>query len=143
MKRTVSRQRPQGNSAVQDLESHCRVTYYYAFLHHTVAHIQNDFPPKLAGALLSTYLLPCNLTNVDQIECELIKEFEQFIPCFCSFLSVLSTWRVHLAESDNTGSDLATIARFAHNNCAWVFYPNDHAMLLLLLTFSVRSCTCE
>ena len=90
-------------------------------LDHTVAHLKTRFPPELAelaGALLAAYLLPGNLTNLSQeIECELIKEFEPFIPCSSSFLSELSTWRVYLAEPDDyKGSDLVSIACFADNN---------------------------
>ena len=119
------------------------MAYYYAFLDHTVAHLKTRFPPELAGALLATYLLPGNLTNLSQeIECELIKEFEPLIPCSSSFSSELSTWTVHLVESDDKrGSDLVSITCFAHNNR--VFYPNIHAMLLLLLTLPVGSCSCE
>ena len=142
-KRTVSRQRHRANPPVQDVESHYRVAYYYAFLDHTVAHLKTRFPPELAGALLATYLLPGNLTNLSrEIECVLVKEFEPFIPCSCSFLSELNTWRVHMAEpDDNRGSDLVSIACFAHNN--QVFYPNIQVMLLLLLTLPVGSCSCE
>ena len=71
-----------------------------------------------------------------------IKEFEPFIPCSFSFLRELSTWRVHLTEPDNNrGSDLVSIACFAHNNR--VFYPNIQSKLLLLLTLPVGTCCCE
>ena len=74
-KRTISRQRHRANPPVEDVESHYRVAYYYAFLDHTVAHLKSRFPPELEGALLATYLLPSNLSSLsEEIESKLVKK---------------------------------------------------------------------
>ena len=142
-KRTISRQRHRANPPVEDVESHYRVAYYYAFLDHTVAHLKSRFPPELEGALLATYLLPSNLSSLsEEIESKLVKKFEPFLPNPSSFSSELATWKVHLAEPDEEReNDLVSITCLAHDNK--VFYPNISSILILLLTLPVGSCSCE
>lgn len=73
-KRTISRQRHRANPQVEDVESHYRVVYYYAFLDHTIAHLKSRFPPQLEGALFATYLLPENLSGLsEEVESNLVK----------------------------------------------------------------------
>ena len=63
-KRTVRRQQHRTNLPVEDVECHYRVAYYYSFLDHTFTHLKTRFPPELEGALLATYLLPCNVARL-------------------------------------------------------------------------------
>ena len=70
-------------SPVEDIESHYRVAYYYAFLDHTISHLKTRFPPEL---------------------------------------------------------ELLSACNFAQENR--LFYPNIHAVLLLLC-LPVGSCSCE
>ena len=37
---------------------------YFAFLDHTLSHLNTRFPPELEGVLLATFLPPGNINNV-------------------------------------------------------------------------------
>ena len=65
-KRSVKRQQNRTFLPVTDIESYYRVSYYFAFLDHTLSHLKTRFPPELEGALLATSLLPGNVNNISK-----------------------------------------------------------------------------
>lgn len=143
-KRSVKTQQNRANPPVEDIESHYRVSYYYAFLDHTISHLKTRFPPELEGALLATYFLPCNTYKLSEELSDKIKsEFDAFLPHPSSFESEITTWKLHMAEWTNvdTKEDLLSTCNFAEENR--LFYPNIHTILLLLLCLPVGSVSCE
>lgn len=141
-KRTVRKQQHRSNPPAEDTEGHYRVAYYYAFLDHTMTHLKTRFPPELEGALLATYLLPANIANLsEELLSKLKEEFADFLPHPSSFISEVSTWKVHMAEAEDDKRNLLAMCSFANNNR--LFYPNIHSVLLLLLSLPVGSCSCE
>ena len=145
-KRTVRIQRNRANPPVDDIESHYRIAYYFAFLDHTVAHLKTRFPPELEGALLATYmyLLPSNSAKLsDETSARIKSEFEEFLPQPSSFDSKITTWKLHIREwpDPDTKANLLSVCNFVQENR--LFYPNIHTILLLLLCLPVGSCSCE
>ena len=141
-KRSVRRQQNRTNPPVTDTESYYRVAYYFAFLDHTLSHLKTRFSPELEGALLATFLLPGNIHNISKETIADIKaEYADHLPHQSSFESEVATWKVHVAEMSDQGTDLLSTCNFADENK--VFYPNIHTILLLLLSLPVGSCSCE
>ena len=134
-KRSVRIQRNRANPPVEDIEGHYRVAYYYAFLDHTISHLKTRFPPELEGALLATYFLPSNTSKLsEEISVKIKHEFDAFLPHPSSFDSEVTTWKLHMAEWEDTADmakvDLLSMCNFSPENR--LFYPNIHAILLLL-----------
>ena len=138
-KRNVKRQQNRTNPPVADTESYYRVAYYFTFLDHILSHLKTRFPPELEGALLATSLLPGNVSGISSETIANIKaEYSAHLPYPSSFESEVATWKVHVAETSDKGTDLLSICNFADENK--VFYPNIHTVLLSL---PVGSCSCE
>ena len=57
-------------------------------------------------------------------------EYAAHLPHPSSFESTVVTWKLHVAESTDIGTDLLSTCNFADDNK--VSYPNIHAILLLL-----------
>ena len=141
-KRTVRRQQNRSNPPVTDTESYYRVSYYFAFLDHTLSHLKIRFPPELEGALLATFLLPGNIENIsEKAIADIKKEYEDQLPYPSSFESEVATWKIHVGEMSVQGTDLLAACNLADENK--VFYPNIYTILLLLLSLPVGSCSCE
>ena len=80
-KRCVKRQQNRSNPPVVDKESYYRVAYYFAFADRTLSHLKTRFPPELEGALLATFLLPSNTSNLSNETIADIKhEFADHLP---------------------------------------------------------------
>lgn len=143
-KRTVSRQRHRANPVVEDVKSHYRVTYYYAFLDHTISHMKSRFPKQLEGALFGSYLLPCNIDQLDTQKIATIRnEFEGVLPQMSDFEREISVWKAHVSElelDDDVKKSLQLICSIASEHCT--FYPNI-CTVFSLLTLPVGSCSCE
>ena len=106
-KRSVRRQQNRTNHPVTDTESYYRVAYYFAFLDHTLSHLKTRFPPELQGVLLATFLLPGNIHNISKETIANIKaEYADHLPYQSSFESEVATWKVHVAEMSDQGTDL-------------------------------------
>jgi hypothetical protein len=106
-KRSVRRQQNRTNPPVTDTESYYRVAYYFAFLDHTLSHLKTRFPPELEGALLATFLLPGNIHNISKETTANIKaEYADHLPYQSSFESEVATWKVHVEEMSDQGTDL-------------------------------------
>ena len=141
-KRIVKRQQNRTNPSVTDLEGYYRVGYFFAFLDHTLTHLKTRFPPELEGALLATYLLPGNIKDIsDKTIAEIKAEYAVHLPYPSSFESEVAIWKQHMMESSDKGMDLLATCNFSDDN--QVYYPNIHAILLLLLSLPVSSCSCE
>ena len=144
-KRTVSRQRHRANPVVEDVKSHYRVTYYYAFLDHTISHMKSTFPKQLEGALFGSYLLPCNIDQLDTQKIATIRKvFESVLPQLSDFEREIAVWKTHVSElelDDDKKKSLQSICSIAMEHST--FYPNIHTVLSLLLTLPVGSCSCE
>ncbi len=101
-KRTVMRQRNRTNPVVEDIESHYRLAYFYAFLDHTINHMKTRFPKELEGALIASYLLPCNIGQFDSQKITTIKnEFESVCPQPSNLEREVQTWTVHISELED------------------------------------------
>ena len=143
-KRSVKRQQNHSNPPVVDTESYYRVAYYFASVDHTLSHLKTRFPPELEGALLAMFLLHGNTSNLSNETIADIKfKFADHLPYPPSFEGEVATWKVHVANTNDKlkGTDLLSTCNFADENK--VYYPNIHALLLLLLSLPVGSCSCE
>ena len=133
-KRSVRMQRNRANPPVENIEGHYRVAYYYD---HTTSHLKTRFPQ---GALPATHFLPSKLS--EEIFAKIKHEFDAFLPHPSCFDSEVTTWKLHMAEWADTDTkvDLLSMCNLSQENR--LFYPNIHA-ILLLLSLSVGSCSCE
>ena len=139
-KRIVTLQHNRTNTPAESVEAYYKVAYFYAFLDHTITHLKTRFPEELEGALLATYLIPGKLSLLSNNVVEKIKkEFEFILPQSSSFEQEVSTWKVHMSEVNDCDT-LSGAAALAQKNLP--YYPNIHAILLLLLTIPVGSCSC-
>ena len=125
-------------------EAHYRVAYYYAFLDHTINHLNTRFPEKFEDALIATHL-PANIANLSSENISKIRdEFEDVLPQPSQLQNEVTTWKVHIGEqdlSDDEKKSLLFTCTFAANNN--MYYPNIYTILSLLLTLPVGSCSCE
>ena len=144
-RRTVVRQRNRANPPVEEIEAHYRVAYFYAFLDHTITHLKTRFPEELEGALLATSFLPGSEDSLsDEVVAKIKREFQCVLPYPSEFENEVSAWRVCMAEicpDDKNKKNLLSTCTFAEKNCG--YYPNIHAILLLLLSLPVGACSCE
>ena len=126
---------------VEDIEGHYRVAYYYAFLDHTISHLKTRFPPELEGC--ASCLLSPTFQHLQAFSVKIKSEFDVFLSHPSSFESQITTWKLHMAESPLADNkvDLLSMCNFAQENR--LFYPNIHAILLLLLCLPIGSCSCE
>ena len=124
-KRTVRRQQNRSNPPVNDIEAHYRVAYYYAFLDHTINHLNTRFPEKFEDALTATHLLPANIANLSSENISKIRdEFEDVLPQPSQLQNEVTTWKVHIGEldlSDDEKKCLLFTCTFAANNN--MYYP--------------------
>ena len=121
-KRSVKRQQNRTFPPVTDIESYYRVSYYFAFLDHTLLHLKTRFPPELEGALLATSLLPGNVNNIlKETIADIKAEYAAHLPHPSSFESEVVTWKVRVAETNDQGTDLLSACNFADENK--IFYP--------------------
>ena len=125
-KRTVRRQQNRSNPPVNDIEAHYRVAYYYAFLDHTINHLNTRFPETFEDALIATHLLPANIGNLSSQNISKIRdEFEDVLPQPSELQNEVTTWKVHKGEldlSDDDKKSLLFTCTFAANNN--MYYPN-------------------
>ena len=145
-KRTVARQRNRANPPVEDIEVHYRVVYFNAFLDHYLQHLRTRFPEELEGALLATNLLPGNVEPISDATVARIKdEFAYILPQPAQFEQEVTVWKMHMAQmhdiEERQSQSLLFANTFANNN--YMYYPNIHTILLLLLSLPVGSCSCE
>ena len=136
-KRSVKRQQNRSNPPVVDTESYYRVAHYFAFVVHTLSHLKTRFPPELEGALLATFSLPGNTSNLSNETIADIKcKFADHLPYLSSLEGEVATWKVHVAKTNDKlkGTDLWSTCNFADKN---------KAILLLLLSLPVDSCSSE
>lgn len=137
-KRTVVRQR---NPPVEDIQTHYRVAYYYAFLDHTLSHLKTRFSKTL---LLATYLLPEKVAQITDETVDLIKsEFQHVLPRPAELEHEIKIWKVHVSRMDGDGAtmSLLSVCNLVEKN--QIFYPNICTAMLLLLSLPVGSCSCE
>ena len=141
-KRTTRVQRNRANPPVEDVQSHYRVAYFYAFLDHTISHFKTRFSQELKGALLATHL-PSNSSKLSEETAARIKtEFYNFLPQPSSFENEVSTWKTHMAELNGDKSEeLISTCNLVQEH--QIFYPNIRTVLFLLLCLPVGSCSCE
>ena len=105
-KRTVARQQNRANPPVEETEAHYRVAYFYAFLDHTINHLKTRFPKELEGTLLATYLLPSKVEFLsDEKVIKIKEEFQSVLPHPSEFENEVSTWKVHVAETEPDDGD--------------------------------------
>ena len=144
-RRTVVRQRNRANPPVEEIEAHYRVAYFYAFLDHTITHLKTRFPEELEGALLATSFLPGSEDSLsEEVVAKIKREFQCVLPYPSEFENEVSAWRVCMAEictDDKNKKNLLSTCTFAEKN--YGYYPNIHAILLLLLSLPVGACSCE
>ena len=143
-KRSVKRQQNRSNPPVVDTESYYRVAHYFAFVDHILSHLKARFPPQLEGALLATFSLPGNTSNLSNETIADIKcKFADHLPYLSSLEGEVATWKVHVANTNDKlkGTDLLSTCNFVDENK--VYYPNIHAILLLLMSLPVGSCSSE
>ncbi len=143
-KRTVTRQINRSNPPVTTVEQHYRVAYFFAFIDHCLNHLQTRF---LEGALLATYFIPAKLCSLTaEVLTKLKSEFQDILPHPSELENEVNTWKVHMAPTDSESMDkknnsllyACTVAE-KHK----LYYPNIHAMLMLLLSLPVGTCSCE
>ena len=141
-KRTVRKQSYRSNPPIEDIEAYYRITYYYAFLDHAISHLKTRFSQELEGALIATYLLPGNISNLsDEIIDQIRVEFAVYLPHQSSLGHEISTWKIHIAEAEGGTKDLLSMCNFALKRR--MFYPNIYTILVLLLSLPVGSCSCK
>ena len=137
-KRTVARHRNRANPPVEEVEAHYKVAYFYAFLDHTISHLETRFPKQLEGALLATKLLPGSVELLSEDTMARIKdEFQSVLPHPSEFENEVHTWRVSMA------TDRVTLSACTYAKKSYAYYPNINTILLLLLSLPVGSCSCE
>ena len=139
-KRTVSRQTQRTNPPVKDIEAHYKVAYFYAFLDHAISHLKTRFPADLHNALLATYFVPARVNLLtDEVVQKLKSEFYQVLPHPSELEKEVSTWKVHMEQDSSEGLLYTCSVAEKHRT----YYPNIHAMLMLLLSLPVGTCSCE
>ena len=109
-----------------------RVAYYFAFVDHTLYRLQTRFPPELEGALLATFLLLGNTSNLsNETIADIKREFADHLPYPSSSEGEVATWKVYVAKTNDKlkGTDLSSTCNFRDENK--VYYPNIHATLFL------------
>ena len=149
-RRTVTVQRNRANPSVDTggdgIAAHYRIAYYNAFLDHAISHLNSRFSEDLHGALLGSYLIPGRIKDLTNEKVQLIrKEFLDVLPLPSEFENEINTWRVHVSETDHVDVSLrdelrlaATLSEQHHQ-----YYPNIRAILMLLISLPVGSCSCE
>lgn len=139
-KRTVSRQINRANPPVENIEAHYRVAYFYAFIDHSITHLQTRFPSDLQNALLATYFIPAKLCLLNnEIVVKLKNEFHEVLPRPSELEKEVTTWKVHMAHEHSKCLVYTCSVAEEHKR----FYPNIHAMVMLLLSLPVGTCSCE
>ena len=117
-----------------------RVNYYYPFVDHVTLHLQSRFLDDIKGAMLAYYLLPKKLAKLtSDIEEAVKKEFLKDLAMPSSFESEVLRWKTKFLVLDTDDLELLAIINSTDKN----LYPNIYAILSLLLTLPVNSCTCE
>ena len=147
-RRTIAVQRhrvnPPVNSEKDAIAAHYRIAYYNAFLDHTISHLNTRFPQELNGALLASYLTPGRIKHLTTERIQSIKEeFRSVLPFPSAFESEISTWKVHVSEIGDVSlrDELWLAASLAQQHHQ--YYPNIRAVLMLLISLPVGSCSCE
>lgn len=142
-KRTVTRQINRANPPVEDIEAHYRVAYFYAFIDHSVSHLETRFPSDLQNALLAIYFIPSKLNFLtDEIVVKLKNEFQQVLPHPTELDNEVTTWKIHMAQTaDQHSKCLLYTCSVAEKHR--VYYPNIHTMVMILLSLRVGTCSCE
>lgn len=151
-RRTVTVQRHRANPPVNSdsegdmIAAHYRIAYYNAFLDHVISHLSSRFPQELHGALLASYLTPGRIKDLTTERIQSIKEeYQGVLPLPSVFENEVNTWKIHVSEFDTADVSLRDELRLAttlaenHNQ----YYPNIRAILMLLISLPVGSCSCE
>ena len=128
------------NAPATTPEEYYRVNYYYPFVDHVTLHLQSRFLDDIKDAMLAYYLLPKKLAKLtSDIEEAGKKEFLEDLAMPSSFESEVLRWKTKFLVLDTDDLELLAIINSTDKN----LYPNIYAILSLLLTLPVGSCTCE
>ena len=85
--RTVNRQinRPNANAG-DDIETHCKVNFYYPFIDHVIQHLHDRFLEEIKGVLLASYLIPAKLHLLNETVIGKVKQsFTDELPRMAEF----------------------------------------------------------
>ena len=156
-----------------DIEVHYKVNFYYPFIDHVIQHLNDRFPEEIKGVLLASFLIPSKLQLLDETVVAKIEqslgdelpnnaEFGQEVRKLTPLLMSLSrqfqnydsfifikgkfiSQQVLRWKMKNNNSDAKKIQSLQHAviHCNESFYSNISAILQLLLTLPVGSCSCE
>ena len=136
------RQKHRANAPAMNTEEFYKRNYYFPFLDHVVSHLQSRFPAELQSALLAFHLMPQKVHEItEEKESEIQEQFNNDMPSPENFHQELDRWRhkVSRMKPEEKGKPLVDLLSKVERN----FYPNLHAVLSLLLTLPVGSCSCE
>ena len=136
------RQVHRANAPATNVEDFYRVNYYFPFVDHVISHLQSRFPVELKNALLAFYLLPEKVQQLTkEQEKNIMEEFIGEMPSPSTFQQELDRWKhkVSIMTPEAKRQQLvAQLGKIDKN-----FYPNIYAVLSMLLTLPVGSCSCE
>lgn len=136
------KQKYRANAPATSAEDYYKVNVYYPFVDHVIAHLQSRFPQELKNALLGFHLMPEHLHSLtEEEENDIMKEFQEDLPAPQSFLQELHRWKQSTSNMEpGVNRDISELLSTLATRD---YYPNVHAVLSLLLTLPVGSCSCE
>jgi hypothetical protein len=115
---------------------------FIPFIDHVLQHLNDRFPPKLMPLMLAWYLIPCNVSSLNDEYVQAIKiEYEGDLPSKMTFEQEINRWR-NLCHRNENGH-INSLADAASLAATMGMYPNVFAILCLLLSLPVGSCCCE
>ena len=136
------KQKHRANAPASCAKDYYKINVYFPFVDHVIAHLKSRFPEELKNALLGFHLLPEHLHSLtDEEENDIMNEFQDDLPSPQSFQQELHRWKQSAATvNPNVDRDLSLLLS---TSATKDYYPNVHAILSLLLTLPVGSCSCE
>ena len=145
MKRQTSVQRHRANAQPQvttdAIEDSYRVNMFFPYLDHVVQHLNSRFPPELKAAMYGCYLIPSCHDKLDTDVVGVIhEEYKLDLPA-TNFDHEVHRWiEKYRTQPPNERPD--TLDK-SLKECLPMLFPNINAILSLLLTLPVGSCSCE
>ena len=137
------RQTHRANTPAMTVEEFYKRNYYISFLDHVISHFENRFPQEQKHLLLAFRLMPGNIHQLtDEDRGNIKKEFLQDLPSPGTYDQELDRWQ-QPAQEMGTDAKCQQLVDLLGSTTLAQFYPNVHAVLSLLLTLPVGSCSCE
>ena len=110
------------------VEEFYKRNYYFPFLGHVISHLENHVPEEQRHLLLAFHLLPNNVHELTDDDCENIKEESlKDLPSPASYDQELDRWQQRTQETraDNKRQQLTDLLG---SPAVAQFYPNVHAV---------------